>query len=77
MKVLTIEIAVKVLRNAAECGYDEQSSYEFAWYADRLEELKAYRSTGYTPEQIRELQAENAKLKQQMQEDEESFCCMP
>lgn len=45
--------------------------------SELLRELKAYRETGYTPGQIRKLQAENAKLKQQMQEDEESFCCMP
>ena len=36
-----------------------------------LRELKAYRETGCTPEQIRKRQAENDKLKQQMQEDEE------
>ena len=64
---MTIEEAVTHAREVAEgCqAEDRQCAYQHDELADWLEELKAYRETGLTPEGVASLQASNQELKKE------------
>ena len=64
---MTIEEAVTHAREVAEgCqAEDRQCAYQHDELADWLEELKAYRETGLTPEGVAALQASNQELKKE------------
>lgn len=64
---MTIEEAIAHAREVAEgCpAEDKQCAYQHDKLADWLEELKAYRETGLTPEGVVALQASNQELKKE------------
>ena len=64
---MTIEEAVTHAREVAEgCqAEDRQCAYQHDELADWLEELKAYRETGLTPEGVAALQESNQELKKE------------
>ena len=64
---MTIEEAIAHAREVAEgCpAEDRQCAYQHDKLADWLEELKAYRETGQTPEEVTALQASNQELKKE------------
>lgn len=64
---MNIEEAIAHAREVAEgCpAEDRQCAYQHDELADWLEELKAYRQTGLTPEEVTSLQASNQELKKE------------
>ena len=64
---MNIEEDIAHAREVAEgCpAEDRQCAYQHDELADWLEELKAYRETGLTPEGVTELQASNQELKKE------------
>ncbi len=64
---MTIEEAIAHAREVAEgCpAEDRQCAYQHDELADWLEELKAYRETGLTPEEITALQESNDEIKKE------------
>lgn len=64
---MTIEEAITHAREVAEgCpAEDRQCAYQHDELADWLEELKAYRETGLTPEEITALRESNQELKKE------------